>query len=176
MDDAARWVQCKTAKHKAGIGGPDLTGLGVLANDRNHLRILARSHKCGPYIGLEKTRIGRLIGDHIAIGRVGGCSDGVAEAGRQRKSKIPLHRGYGGLEPAIFLVVGSLTFHHFRNSRQGLVLVCRLACLGLPWIGLGRIGLGTGTKGLDCNGEAGCSKCQASTRCQWTPVGMGAQC
>ena len=81
MNDAARWIQCKTAKYKAGICGPDLTGLGVLADDGNHFGILARSHKCGANIGLELTRVGRLIGDHIAIGRVGGCSDREAEAG-----------------------------------------------------------------------------------------------
>jgi len=91
LNDASRWIERKAAKHKAGIGGPDLTGLGVLADDRNHLGILARSHKCGAYIGFELTRIGRLIGDHIAIGRIGGCSDGEAEAGRQRKSEISLH-------------------------------------------------------------------------------------
>ncbi len=91
LNDAARWIERKATKHKAGICGPDLTGLGVLADDRNHLGILTRSHKCGPYIGLELTRVGRLIGDYIAIGGVGGGSDGVAEAGRQRQSEIALH-------------------------------------------------------------------------------------
>ena len=91
MNDASRWIERKTAKHKAGICGPDLTGLGVLADDRNHLGILARGHECGPHIGFELTRVGRLIGDHIAIGRIGGGSDGEAEAGRQRETKIPLH-------------------------------------------------------------------------------------
>ena len=90
LNDAARWIERKATKHKAGICGPDLTGLGVLANDRNHLGILTRSHKCGPYIGLELTRVGRLIGDYIAIGGVGGGSDGEAEAGRQRQSEISL--------------------------------------------------------------------------------------
>ena len=91
LNDASRWIERKAAKHKAGIGGPDLAGLGVLADDRNHLGILARSHECGPHIGFELTRVGRLIGDHIAIGRIGGGSDGEAEAGRQCKSKIPLY-------------------------------------------------------------------------------------
>ena len=59
------------------------------------------------------------------------------------------------------MVVGSLTFHHFGYGRQGLVLVYRLAS---HW--LTSIGLGNGAKGLDAKGEAGCSKCQASTRCQ----------
>ena len=82
LNNAARWIERKAAKHKAGICRSDLTGLGVLANDRNHFRILARSHECGPHIGFELTRVGRLIGDHIAIGRIGGGSDGEAKACR----------------------------------------------------------------------------------------------
>ena len=68
LNDASRWIEGKAAEYKAGICGSDLAGLGVLADDRNHLWILARSHKCGPNVGFELTCVGRLIGDHIAVG------------------------------------------------------------------------------------------------------------